>query len=220
MFVSTSTAASFGSEDREDSRAASTRPLLAALGLGWFCLRGEGRREHVAALNLAHRTQIEAFAPRIRTRRQSRSGGIATTTEALFPGYLFARFKYPEQVRRVVSTTGVVGLVSFGGPPPRLADQTIDFLRQHAAPATLAPLSPIFEEGDWVRIAGGCFQGTEGKVRGTVSGLDRVCVLLSVLGHEVEVSLPIDQVLRRRDLPDSLSVNLRAVGAASLIAAA
>ena len=119
---------------------AGLRPLLDACGLGWFCLRAAGRREHLAALNLTHRNAIEAFAPRIRVRREVRTGGVRTVTEALFPGYLFARFRYPEQARHVVSTTDVLGLVAFGGPPPRLADGTIAHLRQHASPAAVAPL--------------------------------------------------------------------------------
>ena len=171
------------------------RPLLDACGLGWFCLRSEGRREQLAAINLARRTQIEAFAPRIRVRRELRAGGVQTVTEALFPGYLFARFHYPEQLRHVVSTTGVLGLVAFGGPPPRLADATITHLRQHAAPAAPAALSPVFEEGDWVRVAAGCFRGSEGRVRQRETGHDRICVLLSLLGQEVEISLPADQLI-------------------------
>ena len=171
------------------------RPLLDACGLGWFCLRGEGRREHVAALNLSQRAQVEAFAPRIRVRRELRAGGVQTVTEARFPGYLFARFHYPAQLRHVVSTTGVLGLVSFGGPPPRLADTTITHLRQHAAPAVSAPLSPVFEQGDWVRVAAGCFRGSEGRVRQLEPGHDRICVLLSLLGQEVEISLPADQLI-------------------------
>ena len=176
------------------------RPLLDACGLGWFCLRGEGRREHVAAFNLAHRNGVEAFAPRIRVRREARVGGVRTVTEPLFPGYLFARFHYPEQVRHVVSTTGVLGLVEFGGPPPRLDDGTIAHLRQHAVSAVSAPVSPVFEEGDWVRVAGGCFRGTEGRVRQAAAGHDRVCVLLSLLGHQVEISLPADQLISRTAL--------------------
>lgn len=188
--------------------AAVLRPLLDACGLGWFCLRGEGRREHLAALNLAHRAEVEAFAPRIRIRREGRSG-VSTTTEALFPGYLFARFNYPEQVRRVISTTGVLGVVSFGGPPPRLPDQTIAHLRLHAAPVTTAPISPVFEIGDWVRIAAGCFRGTEGRVRGREPGHDRVCVLLCLLGHDVEISLPAAQLIGRADQPKTIPDALR-----------
>jgi transcriptional antiterminator RfaH len=171
------------------------RPLLDACGFGWFCLRAQGRREHIAALNLAQRSQVEAFAPRIRIRRESRAGGVHTATEPLFPGYLFAQFHYPEQVRHVVSTSGVLGLVAFGGPPPRLGNETIAHLRQHAASPTATPISPVFEEGDWVRVAGGCFRGTEGRVRHSATAQDRVCVLLTLLGREVEISLPADQLI-------------------------
>lgn len=185
------------------------QPLLDACGLGWFCLRAAGRREHLAALNLSSRNAIEAFAPRIRVRREVRRGGVRTVTEALFPGYLFARFDYPAQVRRVMGTTDVLGLVAFGGPPPRLDDTTIDQLRRHATPADTAPLSPVFEEGSWVRIAAGCLRGTEGRVQEPASGHGRVCVLLCLLGHDVEVSLPGDQLINRTGLPRLLPAALR-----------
>ena len=183
-----------------ETRRDGLRPLLDACGLGWFCLRATGRREHLTAANLTRRSAIEAFAPRIRVRREGRAGGVHTVTEALFPGYLFARFHYPAQVRRVVSTTDVRGLVAFGGPPPRLDDETIAHLRQQAPPAAAA-LSPVFEEGDWVRIAAGCLRGTEGRVRQSAAGCERVCVLLCLLGHDVEVSLPGDQLINRIGLP-------------------
>lgn len=135
-------------------------------------------------------------------------------TEALFPGYLFARFRYPEQLRRVVSTHGVLGLVSFGGPPPQLDDSTIAHLRRHAEPAApLATVSPVFEPGDWVRIAGGCFRGTEGRIREFEAGHDRVCVLLSLLGHDVEISLPAGQLVGRPELPKLVPLALRTGGA-------
>jgi len=189
-------------------RAETFRSLLDACGLGWFCLRAEGRREHLAALNLARNTSVEAFAPRIRLRREGR-GGVQNVTEALFPGYLFARFRYPEQVRHVVSTTGVLGLVAFGGPPPRLDDETIAHLRQHAEPASAPLLSPVFSQGDWVRVAAGCLRGSEGRVRQSASGHERVCVLLSLLGHDVEISVPADQLISRAERPQLVSAALR-----------
>lgn len=180
------------------------RPLLEVCGLGWFCLRAEGRREHVAAANLAVRTQVEAFAPRIRVRRERRAGGVDTRTEALFPGYVFARFDYPGQLRHVVSTTGVLGLVAFGGPPPRLTETTISHLRRQQGPAEPAQLAPVFEEGEWVRVAGGCFRGSEGRVRLADAAQGRVRVLLSLLGHDVEISLPGDQLIARPARPAPL----------------
>lgn len=215
-FASTSLSSPFAEPASAVSPVGVLRPLLDACGLGWFCLRGEGRREHVAALNLTRRAEVEAFAPRLRVRRETRSGAMATTTEALFPGYLFARFDYPDQVRRVISTTGVLGLVTFGGPPSRLADSTIAHLRLHAgADAVAAPVSPVFEQGDWVRIAAGCFRGSEGRVREFDPAQDRVCVLLSLLGHEVEISLPAGQLMARADHPQNIPAALRPSGASA-----
>ena len=193
------------------------RSMLDACGLGWFCLRAEGRREHVAALNLARHDEVQAFAPRIRLRREGRAGGVQNVTEALFPGYLFAHFRYPEQVRRVVSTTGVLGLVTFGGPPSRLDAATIARLRQQAEPATTTAVSPVFEEGDWVRVAAGCLRGSEGRVRQSTSGPARVCVLLSLLGHDVEISVPADHLISRTGQAPLAPATLRL--AAAVIAA-
>jgi len=180
------------------SSTASASPSSAPAEPTWFCLRTEGKREHLAALNLTQRAQVEAFAPRIRVRRERKAGGVDTVTEALFPGYIFARFSHPVQTRHVVSTTGVLGVVSFGGQPPSVPDATITQLRSQAEPPSETPIAPVFNEGDWVRVAGGCFRGTEGKVRSSPAGQDRVLLLLSLLGHEVEVTLPAEQLLLSR----------------------
>lgn len=163
-------------------------------GAGWYCLRVLTHREHVAARNLQQRTGIEVFSPRIRVRRASRRGAVATVTEALFPGYVFARFRYPHEARRVASTPGVVGLVSFGGPPPAVADGVIDRLVTEVRRAAEAPPAAQFEAGAWVRIVTGCFRGSEGRVVGAGGASTRVCVLLDLLGHQIQVSVPGDQL--------------------------
>lgn len=183
--------------------------MTEARSLGWFCVRAEGRREHLAAMNLAKRARVEAFAPRIRVRRERKKGGVKILTEALFPGYIFARFKYPEQARFVTSTDGVLGLVAFGGPPPKVADDAIAYLRQHTELALPEQISPIFEEGEWVRVAAGCFRGTEGRVREFDLRRERVCVLLHLLGHEVEISLPASQLVSGVDFSAKAPLALR-----------
>ncbi len=158
--------------------------------LSWFCLRSEAKREHVAAANLTTRVSVEVFAPRIRAAHTTRLGASATTTEALFPGYLFARFAYPHQVRHVVSTTGVSGIVTFGGRPPVVADEVIEHLRREVCLAQGARVAPVLEEGTWVRILSGCFQYIEGRVVHFDPRSDRVRLLLALLGSEVQVSVP------------------------------
>lgn len=61
-------------------------------GSAWFCLRSQPKHEKIAATHLLRTIAgIEVFSPRLRIRRQTRRG-VVWFVEALFPGYLFARF--------------------------------------------------------------------------------------------------------------------------------
>jgi transcriptional antiterminator RfaH len=155
----------------------------------WFCLRSQPKREHAAAINLRDRVDVEAFAPRIRFQNTTSRGLVGFATEALFPGYLFARFSYPRQLRHVVSTNGVSGIVQFGGRPPRVEANVIDFLRSQVVESEQSSPAPVFAEGSWVKILTGCFRHSEGRVLNFDPRSERVRVLLELLGREVQVSL-------------------------------
>ncbi len=162
--------------------------------LSWYCLRSQAKREHIAAANLNDRVGVEVFAPRIRGMHSTRRGIIVNATEALFPGYLFARFAYPHQVRHVMSTSGVTGIVAFGSQPPAIADPVIECLRREVAQAEQSPIAPVLEAGAWVRILSGCFQFIEGRVLHFDPRTERVRLLLTLLGSEVQVSLSAERV--------------------------
>lgn len=161
--------------------------------LGWFCLRARPRREFTVAGVLRQRVGVEVFAPRIKTVTTNRCGSSGLGMEALFPGYLFARFVYPHQLRHVVSTAGVNGVVKLGRETPAIADGVIEFLR--AQVRLVDDNAPVFEEGAWVRIVGGCFRESAGRVLSADSGSDRVRVLLTLLGREIQVSIPARQLV-------------------------
>jgi transcriptional antiterminator RfaH len=162
--------------------------------LRWFCLRSLAKREHIAAAHLRERVSVEVFCPRVRTSHGTRSGVFMNQTEALFPGYLFARFAYPDQVRHVLSTMGVTGMVRFGGQPPPVADGVIDYIRQQLTVAEKMPVAPVLEEGSWVRILSGCFQYIEGRVLHFDPRTERVRLLLTLLGSDVQVSVSAERV--------------------------
>lgn len=167
---------------------------LAGPVRAWYCLRVAARREHVAAMNLIQRTGLPTFAPRLRLKKFTRNHAVSFSTEALFPGYIFSRFSYPHDSRHVASTPGVLGLVSFGGPPPAIRDEIIEFLDTETKQAG-APRMPVFEEGSWVRIAEGCFRGSEGRVvQGGPAAL-RICVLMNLLGQDVQISIPAEHLV-------------------------
>ena len=174
----------------------STTPGTSLGGVlkSWYCLRVMARREHIAARNLNQRTGVSVFSPRIRVRKKLRGDTPAFATEALFPGYVFARFNFPAESRHVASTPGVLGLVSFGGPPPAVADAVIDHLSSEVNRVAASPDAPLFEEGAWVKIVTGCFQGSEGRVMRAHPASTRICVLLKLLGQDIQVSMRGDQL--------------------------
>src|SRR5260221_5470813 len=69
----------------------------------WFCLRAQPKREHIAAACLPQTCEVEVFCPRLRFRKLT-SRGPVWFIEAMFPGYLFARFDYANCHRRELQT--------------------------------------------------------------------------------------------------------------------
>ncbi len=173
-----------------DARQFAERPAEAA----WYCLKARNKREHFAALQLTERTGIEAFAPRLNFRRPRRDGAMAVATEALFPGYLFARFDLAGDSRFVSSTPDITGLVHFGNHTPAVPESLIELLRRHANSAT-SPI-PTLAEGDWIEVLAGCLAGNEGKLVAFDSGHTRAWILLDFLGRDLRVSLPVGHLRR------------------------
>ncbi|MBE7157039.1 MAG: hypothetical protein INR62_01145, partial [Rhodospirillales bacterium] len=65
----------------------------------WYCVRTQPRQEHVAAGHLRRLDEVEIFCPRIRLKKCQRNGSAVVVTEAVFPGYLFARFPFAQRHR-------------------------------------------------------------------------------------------------------------------------
>ena len=64
----------------------------------WFCLRTQTKREHIAAAILSRMSALEVFCPRISQVKRTRTGK-KRFVEAMFPGYIFAKFHYPTHYR-------------------------------------------------------------------------------------------------------------------------
>ena len=162
--------------------------VVGEVQLQWYCLRARLKREHFAARQLAERTGLEVFSPRLALRRPQRSGAVATVVETLFPGYVFARFRLPVDSRLVSSTPDITGIVHFGSHTPPVPDDLIALLRQHATTEHFC--TPVLAAGDWVEVLAGSLLGAEGRIVAFESGRQRACVLLSLLGQDLQVNLP------------------------------
>ncbi|HEX6564592.1 MAG TPA: transcription termination/antitermination NusG family protein [Chthoniobacterales bacterium] len=160
----------------------------------WYCLYSRRKQEHVAAARVRLLGSIPVFCPRIRFRRQTRGGGTVMVTEAMFPGYFFARFSLGEMLPQVRSAHGVSSIVRFGDWYPVIDDTVIEQLRDKTGD-DIAELLPEFTPGDSVRLTEGPLAGLEAVITQVLPGKERVRVLLEFLGRETVTEARIDQVI-------------------------
>jgi transcriptional antiterminator RfaH len=174
-------------------------PDPQAPGPAWYCVRARPKSEHLALGRLARIAGLEVYCPRIRFRRATRRGPV-WFTEALFPGYLFARFDLAAQGRLVAHASGVIGLVAFGGAPAVVPAATVDGLR-----AQIVGDLKVFDEpvrpGDAAEVLTGPFRGLEVVVTRVLPARDRVRVLLGFLGRDMEVEVEAGALNPKRDHP-------------------
>jgi transcriptional antiterminator RfaH len=159
----------------------------------WFAVYTHPRGEAIAAENLL-RQGFEVFFPRY-LKRRSHARKIETVPAPLFPRYLFIAFDTGDSGWRVVrSTRGVIDLVRNHQDPAPVPGAIIEEIRSRQdedgfVVMALAKLG----RGDKIRIETGPFASYE-AIFETVRDNDRVVALLSLLGRQVVVNVPIDAV--------------------------
>jgi transcriptional antiterminator RfaH len=153
----------------------------------WYCLRSQPKHEHIAAAHVRMLEEVTVFCPRIRFRRPTRQGA-AWVTEAMFPGYLFARFDLEQKHRQVRYAPGVSGLVQFGGRYPVIEEEVLAPLRDQAGEAEVKELTHEITVGDHVKMIG-VFAGSDAVVLQILSGKERVKILMEFLGRKTEAEV-------------------------------
>ena len=184
------------------------RTLQAADQTLWFCLKSQPKHEHIAEAHLQVNPNVEVFLPRIRFKRATRRG-TAWVTEALFPGYLFARFDWHNSLRLVQHARGVHGVVHFGERWPAIPETTIRELRQVIGAGGLHTIPEEFIPGEEVEIAEGAMRGLRAVVARVLPSRDRIAVLMDFLGRQSTIELPRHFLVKEGDrraalLPEDL----------------
>ncbi|HEV3271724.1 MAG TPA: transcription termination/antitermination NusG family protein [Candidatus Methylacidiphilales bacterium] len=164
----------------------------------WFCLRTHPKHEHLAAAHLRKMDQVEVFLPRIRFKRATRQAFV-WVTEALFPGYLFARFDWNLRLRQVHHARGVRDIVHFGQNWPVISKNTIHELQETMGMNELHTISQEFSPGDAVHCADGSLRGLHAIVSRVMPGRKRVEVLMDLLGRQTEIELTIGSLIKEGD---------------------
>jgi transcriptional antiterminator RfaH len=156
--------------------------------LAWYCVQSRHRQEQVAIAQLRRLDGVTVFCPRIRFKKSSRRG-VVWVTDAMFPGYLFARCALPKMHREIRYAHGVSDIVRFGGRYPIIEDGDLAQLRSYTGSAEVAEMNYEVSEGVQVKITRGAFAGLEAVVTKVLSAKQRVRVLMEFLGTKVEAEV-------------------------------
>src|SRR6516225_6176271 len=160
----------------------------------WYCVRSQPKHEHIAAVHLRRLDGVTVFCPRIRFKRTTRRG-LVWVTEAMFPGYLLARFDLTEMHRSVLYVHGVSGIVRFGNRYPTIEEATLAQLRAQTGFTEVKELIYELSQGDQVKIAQGVFVGLEAVVTQVLPARQRVKILMDFLGRKMETEVEHASVL-------------------------
>ena len=115
--------------------------------------------------------------------------------EAMFPGYLFAKFVYWRQHRSVASSYGIRGILHFGDRPATLSETTLLALRARVGSEEVVTIDSSVKIGQSVKIIEGPFQGLEVVVTHLFPAKERIRVLLEFLGRSVGMEISTARVL-------------------------
>jgi transcription antitermination factor NusG len=154
----------------------------------WSVVQTYAMREASVAIKLV-RDGFETYLPKIREIGPDGRG----RNVPLFPGYVFVQIEriwYP-----VLSCVGVIRLLRNGDEPCRLDDSIVTKLHGAEVKGLVRLPKPRgLQPGDQVKITRGMFRDHIGIFEG-MKGRQRTLVLLALLGRQVTVEIPSDDVM-------------------------
>lgn len=152
----------------------------------WFAVRVRPRAEKVVA-DAFRGKGYEVLLPLHKERRRW-SDRIVHLEMPLFGGYVFCRFDVEHRLP-ILTTPGVLEIVSVGRTPHPIDDEEIASLRVLAASHLPLEPWPYLHIGERVRIVGGPLAGAEGVLL-SVKDARRLVVSVTLLQRSVAVEIP------------------------------
>lgn len=156
----------------------------------WFVVHTQPSKESIAQKHLMEQG-FDVYLPRFKkTRRHARK--VEEVMAPLFPRYVFVGIDLEEdQWRSVQGTRGVSYILLADNQPATVPYEIIQSLKSQENDAGLVAINDMifFTKGEKVRVLDGAFKDCL-AVFEKMDDKERVQLLLSCLGREVNVSLP------------------------------
>lgn len=147
----------------------------------WYALHTKPHKERQVAWILRNR-ELEIFLPMLRVNPVNPR---ASRERAYFPNYLFACVDLDVTGLSALQwTPGLRRMVEFGDQPAIVPENLIVDLKRKLSDIRAAGGVVLdgMKAGDSIRVTSGPFEGYEGVFGLRLSGLDRVRVLLEIIG--------------------------------------
>jgi transcriptional antiterminator RfaH len=170
------------------------------VGEHWYCVRSKPKKERMAAGGLASLHGLEVFCPQIRFQRKTVRGPV-WFQEAMFPGYLFARFDLFEMKRAVSYAPGVLNIPMFDGCIVPVPDSVIESLREDLDGESVVEAVEPLSVGEETTVLEGSMRGLKVKIIKLMPARERVGVLMEMLGTLVEAEFSVEALERRMKHP-------------------
>lgn len=159
----------------------------------WFVaqLRPQGLARAMA--HLANQG-FQSFAPEVHT-TTIKSGVARQARKPLFPGYLFVRFDPTTTGWAAINSTRGIARLIVNNPhkPTPLPNPLMAGLRARCDASGLLLPPADLEVGDRIRILSGPFADLVTTIE-ELPGVQRIGVLIDLMGRQVKTSLPREQV--------------------------
>lgn len=161
-------------------------------GKRWFLLQYKPNSHRVALRNL-HRQGFETFLP-TQDITQRKSMKFTEQVKPLFPGYMFVSFERKSAPwRKINSTMGVSGLVSFDGQPKELPLDLVSglMLRCDASGKILPPTQLL--AGDKIQMVSGPFANFIATIE-NIDAQHRIWVLIDFMRRDARMEVHPEQL--------------------------
>ena len=157
----------------------------------WYAVHVQAKFERIASTVLRDKG-YEEFLPLYRAKRRW-SDRVKQVDVPLFPGYLFCRIDVGGRMLPIVTTPGVLGIVSAGRNPIPVSDQEVAAVQAVVRSGLPAMPWPNLKSGTPVLIEHGPLARVEGVVL-EVNKKFRLVVSISLLQRAVAVEIERDWV--------------------------
>ena len=156
----------------------------------WFILQFKSNSHFLAAKNL-NQQGFETYLP-LQNTTSRKASRFVSTTQPLFPGYMFIKFDRSESKwHRINNTHGVSRLITFNSSLKSIPTTFINNLMMRYDLSGKLPHIEIYKKGDQVKVTKGPFANFSANIEKYDSN-QRIWILMDLMGRKTFIQTPSD----------------------------